>query len=140
MERETNPKKKKVKIKANTEINKVFLLKKEYLHKEQDTLILKKIVKKENLPTKNKKNNQQQISVAKTNIIKLNDQNTKLNEKILTISKISKALGGKPILKNISLTLNRGQILGLLGPNGAGKSTLFNLIVGKIFPDLGEIN
>ena len=139
MERETNPKKKKVKIKANTEINKVFLLKKEYLHKEQDTLILKKIVKKENLPTKNKKNNQQQISVAKTNIIKLNDQNTKLNEKILTISKISKALGGKPILKNISLTLNRGQILGLLGPNGAGKSTLFNLIVGKIFPDLGEI-
>ena len=57
----------------------------------------------------------------------------------MTISKISKTLGGKPVLKNISLTLNQGQILGLLGPNGAGKSTLFNLIVGKIFPDLGEI-
>ena len=32
-----------------------------------------------------------------------------------------------------------GQILGLLGANGAGKSTLFNLVVGKIFPDTGEI-
>ena len=57
----------------------------------------------------------------------------------MTISKISKTLGGKPVLKNISLNLNHGQILGLLGPNGAGKSTLFNLIVGKIFPDFGEI-
>ena len=43
------------------------------------------------------------------------------------------------ILKNISFSLNHGQILGLLGPNGAGKSTLFNLVVGKIFPDMGEI-
>ena len=57
----------------------------------------------------------------------------------LQIKKISKSLGGRPILKNISLNLEPGKIVGLLGPNGSGKTTLFNLIIGKIFPDQGEI-
>ena len=131
-------KKQKIKIKAATNSSGIFLLKKEYLLKETETLILKNIVKEKVLPTGNniKKN---QLNVASTNIIKLNESKKHSNKKILTITKISKALGGKPILKNVSLSLNHGQILGLLGPNGAGKSTLFNLIVGKIFPDFGEI-
>lgn len=57
----------------------------------------------------------------------------------LEIKKISKSLGGRPILKNISLTLEPAKIVGLLGPNGSGKTTLFNLIIGKIFPDEGQI-
>ena len=139
MEKEINQKKKKkLKIKAETEVNKTFLLKKEFLFKESETLILKKIVKSKNL-TPEETAQKTQLNIASSNIIKLNEQINKTKEKILTISKISKTLGGKPILKNISLTLNHGQILGLLGPNGAGKSTLFNLIVGKIFPDFGEI-
>ena len=139
MEKEINQNKKgKIKIKANTATNRPFLLKKEFLYEETDTLILNKVVtNKLKLTEKNK--NKSQISIASSNIIKINEQNKKSNQKILTISKISKTLGGKPILKNITLSLNRGQILGLLGPNGAGKSTLFNLIVGKIFPDVGEI-
>ena len=64
--------------------------------------------------------------------------NQKKNQS-LQIKKISKSLGGRPILKNISLTLEPGKIVGLLGPNGSGKTTLFNLIIGKIFPDQGEI-
>ncbi len=40
-------------------------------------------------------------------------------------------------LKNISLSVNKGQIVGLIGPNGAGKSTLLNLIAGLIFPTDG---
>jgi ABC-2 type transport system ATP-binding protein len=40
-------------------------------------------------------------------------------------------------LKNISLSVNKGQIVGLIGPNGAGKSTLLNLIAGLIFPTKG---
>lgn len=139
MEKEINQKKKKkLKIKAETEVNKTFLLKKEFLFKESETLILKKIVKRKNL-TPEETAQKTQLNIASSNIIKLNEQINKTKEKILTISKISKTLGGKPILKNISLSLNHGQILGLLGPNGAGKSTLFNLIVGKIFPDFGEI-
>jgi len=57
----------------------------------------------------------------------------------LFVKKISKSLGGRPILKNISLKLEPGKIVGLLGPNGSGKTTLFNLIIGKLFPDEGEI-
>ncbi|KFX72112.1 MAG: hypothetical protein FF85_03090 [alpha proteobacterium QL1] len=59
--------------------------------------------------------------------------------KLLEVRKVSKSLGKKPILKNISLTLQPGKIVGLLGPNGSGKTTLFNLIIGKIFPDQGSI-
>ena len=59
--------------------------------------------------------------------------------KLLEVRKVSKSLGEKPILKNISLTLPPGKIVGLLGPNGSGKTTLFNLIIGKIFPDQGSI-
>ncbi len=40
-------------------------------------------------------------------------------------------------LKTISLSVNKGQIVGLIGPNGAGKSTLLNLIAGLIFPTEG---
>ena len=138
MEKEINQNKKKIKIKANTRENKAFLLKKEFIYEETETLILNKIVQKKTLKPSSKIE-KSQINLATSNIIKLNEQNNKTEKQILKISKISKTLGGKPILKNISLSLNRGQILGLLGPNGAGKSTLFNLIVGKIFPDYGEI-
>jgi lipopolysaccharide export system ATP-binding protein len=65
-----------------------------------------------------------------------------LNLKKISLFKLKKfqnLLGGRPILKNISLTLEPGKIVGLLGPNGSGKTTLFNLIIGKIFPDQGEI-
>ena len=138
MEKEINKNKKKIKIKADIKENKAFLLKKEFIHEETETLILTKVIQKKVLRPASKVE-KSQINIATSNIIKLNEQNNKTNKKILKISKISKTLGGKPILKNISLSLNHGQILGLLGPNGAGKSTLFNLIVGKIFPDYGEI-
>lgn len=125
--------KQKIKIKADTKINEKLVLKKDFLHFEkQKILVLDKEIK---VKFKKEKN---EIKLASSNIIKLNN-NDKKNDDILKISKISKSLGGKPILKNISFSLKRGHILGLLGPNGAGKSTLFNMIVGKIFPDTGVI-
>ncbi|MDT8302670.1 MAG: ABC transporter ATP-binding protein [Sedimentisphaerales bacterium] len=42
-------------------------------------------------------------------------------------------------LKNISLSVNKGQIVGLIGPNGAGKSTFLNLIAGLILPTKGRV-
>jgi ABC-2 type transport system ATP-binding protein len=42
-------------------------------------------------------------------------------------------------LKNISLSVNKGQIVGLIGPNGAGKSTFLNLMAGLIFPTKGRV-
>ena len=71
----------------------------------------------------------------KDNVFSLNQN----NNKVLEVIKVSKSITKKPILKNISLKLEPGKIVGLLGPNGSGKTTLFNLIIGKIFPDEGRI-
>tara|TARA_B100000686_G_C16594889_1_gene865418 strand:+ start:111 stop:854 length:744 start_codon:yes stop_codon:yes gene_type:complete len=55
------------------------------------------------------------------------------------IKKISKSYGKKPIVRDISLYLQKGEIVGLLGPNGAGKTTTFYIIVGLVKPDSGSI-
>lgn len=59
--------------------------------------------------------------------------------KCLKIENISLDLGGMPILKNISATLNRGEMVGLIGPNGAGKSSLLRSILGLVDIKNGEI-
>jgi len=58
---------------------------------------------------------------------------------VLQVKGISKMLGGKPILDNCSLTVNRGELKVLIGPSGAGKSTLLQCINCLIPPDTGEI-
>ena len=57
----------------------------------------------------------------------------------LIVKKISKSFGNKPIVRDLSLNIKRGEIVGLLGPNGAGKTTTFYMIVGLIKPDTGSI-
>ncbi|MGX8699557.1 MAG: ABC transporter ATP-binding protein [bacterium] len=58
---------------------------------------------------------------------------------MLTISGVSKRLGGKPILDNISLSVAEGSVFGLVGVNGAGKSTLLRCICGVYTPDSGTV-
>ncbi len=58
---------------------------------------------------------------------------------MLKIDNISKSINDTKILKNISLELNDGEILGLLGPNGAGKTTLMRIITGYYNKNAGEI-
>jgi lipopolysaccharide export system ATP-binding protein len=57
----------------------------------------------------------------------------------LIINKISKTYGNKKVVRDISLSIKRGEIVGLLGPNGAGKTTTFYMIVGLVKPDTGSI-
>jgi|TARA_B110000259_G_scaffold70412_1_gene82958 lipopolysaccharide export system ATP-binding protein len=59
--------------------------------------------------------------------------------KILTIKDIAKNYGKKSVIKNISLEVKQGEVVGLLGPNGAGKTTCFYVIVGLIAVDSGNI-
>ncbi|MCM8774180.1 MAG: LPS export ABC transporter ATP-binding protein [Candidatus Omnitrophica bacterium] len=59
--------------------------------------------------------------------------------KILEIRNISKSYNGKKVVKDVSLSVRRGEVVGLLGPNGAGKTTCFYIIVGVITPDSGKI-
>ena len=57
----------------------------------------------------------------------------------IELKNISLSFNKRQILDNISLTIRQGEICGLLGPNGAGKSTIFNIIIGLIRPDFGDI-
>ena len=60
-------------------------------------------------------------------------------EPILNVKNITKAFSGVRVLKNVSLTVNRGEIHCLVGENGCGKSTLVKCISGVYTPDEGEI-
>ena len=52
---------------------------------------------------------------------------------------ISKSYGGRPVVRNFSARIMRGDRVGIVGPNGAGKTTLLNLLTGALMPDTGEI-
>src|SRR5436309_13332121 len=52
---------------------------------------------------------------------------------------LTKAFGPLVAVDNVSLRIERGQVLGLLGPNGAGKTTTVSMIAGLVTPDRGEV-
>jgi len=58
---------------------------------------------------------------------------------ILRAENLMKSYSGKKVVKDVSLQLKQGEIVGLLGPNGAGKTTSFYMIVGLIKPNSGKI-
>ncbi|TVT59296.1 MAG: ABC transporter ATP-binding protein [Azoarcus sp. PHD] len=58
---------------------------------------------------------------------------------LLEVSHLSKSFGGLQATKDVSFTLDEGEIVGLIGPNGAGKTTLVNLITGVLTPSAGRI-
>ena len=63
----------------------------------------------------------------------------KIMNKGLSLNKISKSIKKKPIIRNISINVQKGQVVGLLGPNGAGKTTAFHILIGLIRPDSGDV-
>src|SRR5436305_14641263 len=58
---------------------------------------------------------------------------------LLQVEASSKRFGGLLANRDVSLTIEPGEIVGLIGPNGAGKTTLFNCITGYMHPDEGRI-
>ena len=63
----------------------------------------------------------------------------KILENGLIINKVSKTYGSKKVVRDVSISINRNEIVGLLGPNGAGKTTTFYIVVGLVKPDSGSI-
>lgn len=57
----------------------------------------------------------------------------------IVIQNVSKEFGNQRALGGVTLTLNRGEVVGLLGPNGAGKSTLMRIIAGYLPPTSGHV-
>ena len=58
---------------------------------------------------------------------------------LIEVKKINKSFGSKQILKDVSFTINEGEILGFIGPNGAGKTTTIKLMLGLQSIDSGEV-
>ena len=69
----------------------------------------------------------------------MTNKTLKLMDSGLSLDRISKSIKNKPIIRNISLNVKKGQIIGLLGANGAGKTTAFHILVGLIKPSSGDV-
>src|SRR5665213_3854275 len=57
----------------------------------------------------------------------------------LVATRIGKSFNKRPVVRSVSLSVRRGEVVGLLGPNGAGKTTCFYMISGLISADTGSI-
>ena len=57
----------------------------------------------------------------------------------LSVENLGKQYESRPVVRGVSLSIQRGEVIGLLGPNGAGKTTCFYIITGLIKPDYGTI-
>ena len=58
---------------------------------------------------------------------------------MLTATNLAKSYKGRKVVRDVSLSVDQGEIVGLLGPNGAGKTTCFYMIVGLIKADGGNV-
>ncbi len=58
---------------------------------------------------------------------------------VLTIDGVSKRFGGVAALTDVTVTVERGQLLAIIGPNGAGKSTLLRIVAGATRPSAGTV-
>ncbi len=58
---------------------------------------------------------------------------------MLSVQHLVKSLGGRRVIEDVTLFVERGEVVGLLGPNGAGKSTSFKMLTGLTVPDAGRI-
>ena len=63
----------------------------------------------------------------------------KSGRKVIEAEGLSKAFGGKPIVKDFSLKVQRGDRVAFVGPNGAGKTTLLKMLLGMEEPDAGKV-
>lgn len=85
------------------------------------------------------------LSVVSNELVQYKNLEVKQNpskllfKKSITLNKIFFSYENKEIFNNLSLTINKGQILGIIGKSGSGKSTLVEIIMGLIKPDKGSI-
>ena len=67
------------------------------------------------------------------------EQGARSGELVADLAHVSKSFGGKPVVKDFTCRILRGDKVGVIGPNGAGKTTLLRLILGEVQPDTGTV-
>ncbi len=67
-------------------------------------------------------------------------QKREVGKELLSVKNISKSYDGEVVLKDISITVEKGDKIALIGPNGIGKTTLCEIMVENIKPDAGEVH
>ena len=72
--------------------------------------------------------------------VRLEAAQAELSGRLVAVARgISKSYGGRPVVRDFSARIMRGDRIGIVGPNGAGKTTLLNLLTGALMPDIGEV-
>ena len=81
--------------------------------------------------------NKNNITLAKNPTITANDGVAPVAR--LTMQNLGKRYGKRWVVKDVSFSVEQGQVVGLLGPNGAGKTTSFYMVVGLVNMDKGRV-
>jgi ATP-binding cassette subfamily F protein uup len=77
---------------------------------------------------------------ATQSTVRLEAAQADLSGRLVAVTQgISKSYGGRPVVRDFSTRIMRGDRVGIVGPNGAGKTTLLNLLTGALIPDTGEV-
>ena len=82
-------------------------------------------------------NQSEREKMGRAQIIIPNGQ--RLGSQVIEVEGLTKAMGDKLLVENLSFELPPGGIVGVIGPNGAGKSTLFSMLTGQLEPDAGTV-
>ena len=82
-------------------------------------------------------NQSEREKMGRAQIIIPNGQ--RLGTQVIEVENLTKAMGDKLLIENLSFELPPGGIVGVIGPNGAGKSTLFSMLTGQLEPDAGTV-
>ena len=80
-----------------------------------------------------------QTGLEEKSTLELNARSSRLGKKTVELQGVTKAFGGRTVIRDFSCMLLRDDRIGIVGANGSGKSTLLNLFAGDLVPDAGEI-
>jgi ABC transport system ATP-binding/permease protein len=71
--------------------------------------------------------------------VQINESAEVSGRKVIEVRNVSHGYGGRPLLKDFSLRVMRGDRIGIIGNNGVGKSTLLKILLGELAPDVGSV-
>ncbi|KAB8144371.1 ABC-F family ATP-binding cassette domain-containing protein [Chloroflexia bacterium SDU3-3] len=71
--------------------------------------------------------------------LEISVESRRLGKRVIEVKQISKAMGGRALIRDLSLSVGRRDRIGIVGPNGQGKTTLLNMIAGRLEPDAGAV-